>query len=106
MTEVRQTAGGPAVLSTTLVQCDQIAIVGDGSHERPLRATGSGSRTGGSGSPVISDQVTVVGLGTIASPLRAGDVPVAADGSTILGDGTKKNPLDPRDLGRRLRRSS
>jgi hypothetical protein len=38
MSEVRTIAGGPPVPSLQLVQCDQISVKGDGSHERPLHA--------------------------------------------------------------------
>ncbi len=65
MTDVSTRAGGPPVPSTTLVQADQITITGDGSHERPLAAAGGAFS-------VVVDDVTILGAGTLADPLRAG----------------------------------
>jgi hypothetical protein len=77
--------GGPAIPQETLVQCDRVTVVGDGSRERPL---GTGSGLG-----AIADGVTILGNGTAAHPLRAGDVPVTSDQVTILGSGTTEDPL-------------
>lgn len=38
MADTKQTAGGVQTPSPVLVSCDQITILGDGSHERPLHA--------------------------------------------------------------------
>ncbi len=64
MSEIKTIAGGPPVPSTTLVQTDQVTILGDGSHERPLH--------GGSSSGVSTDGTTILGNGTPGNPLHAG----------------------------------
>lgn len=88
MSEVKNLAGGAAVPSTTLVQTDQVSILGDGSHDRPLR-------TAAGGVGVVTDGTTILGDGTSGDPLRTnpGEVPVSTDGTTILGDGTSGDPI-------------
>ena len=88
MTDFARVAGGAPVPSSTLVQTDQLSILGDGSHANPLHAVGGSVE-------VVSDGVTIAGDGTTGSPLRAvaGGVPVTADDFTILGNGTTGNPL-------------
>jgi hypothetical protein len=86
MTETLQTSHGPFVPTTTLVQCDQVSILGDGSRENPLRAVPGGVS-------VTTDGITILGSGTQARPLHSGSVPVTADGTTILGNGTTGSPL-------------
>lgn len=84
MTDVKRTSGGPSVPVTTLVQCDQETIVGDGSHEHPLRVAdgllgggsggggggGGGSGGGSGGGTVVTDGTTVLGDGSVGNPIR------------------------------------
>ena len=93
MADVKQISGGAAVPSATLVQCDQITVLGDGSHGDPLRATGGGTIS------VVTDGTTILGDGTTDDPLRAadGEIAVVADGTTILNNGTTDDPLRATD---------
>ena len=49
MTDTQITSGGPAIPVEKIVSCDQVSIIGDGTSENPLRATGA---TGTSGAPI------------------------------------------------------
>ncbi len=66
MSDTKTIAGGPVIPSTTLVQADQVTILGDGSRERPLHSS--------SGGGVVVDGITILGNGTIADPIHAGPV--------------------------------
>lgn len=74
MTEIRTISGGPPIPSPTLVQADQLTILGDGSHERPLHVTSepssgvtfraafrTGSTAPGTGIPVFISFVQQAG---------------------------------------------
>lgn len=83
MTDVKHTAGGPSVPVTTLVQCDQVTILGDGSHEHPLRVAGDVLNNGGGGG----------GGGGSGGGGGGGATTVTTDGTTIIGDGSPGSPL-------------
>lgn len=86
MTDTAIVSGGVRNDALSRVSADQSTILGDGTTEDPLRATG-GSIS------VATDEVTILGDGTEGDPLHAGDVSVTADLSTILGNGTTGDPL-------------
>ena len=50
MTDTQITSGGPAIPVEKIVSCDQVSIVGDGTSENPLRATGAG---GSESAPIV-----------------------------------------------------
>ena len=86
MTDTAIVSGGARNNVLALVSADQITILGDGTTEDPLRATGGEIS-------VVTDNVTILGNGTTDDPLHTGQVPVTTDQSTILGDGTAGDPL-------------
>jgi len=86
MTDTAIVSGGTRNNVLALVSADQITILGDGTTEDPLRATGGTIS-------VVTDNVTILGNGTTDDPLHAGQVPVTTDQYTILGDGTAGDPL-------------
>lgn len=86
MTEHRRTSGGVPVPSPTLVQCDQLTVLGDGSHDHPLHAaTGS---TGTSFAAASRD-----GLTTLGSPVTVYVISVPGGITTVQG--SQVSPISP-----------
>lgn len=85
MTDTAIARGGARNDAQSRVSADQGTIVGDGTTENPLRATGGGSIS------VATDGVTILGNGTAGEPLRtsapAVGIPVIAAGLVNV-DGT------------------
>lgn len=89
MADTRINAGSSPVPSPTLVQCDQETVVGDGSHERPLRAGP------GFASVVVEDEgsrlgafatLNFVGAGVEAVDDGDGVARVSVPGGVVLRD--------------------
>jgi hypothetical protein len=84
---------GPTVPSSTLVQCDQVTVIGDGSHERPLHTADSVP-----GSLVVADEgvllpgaphtaIDFVGDGVVARDAGGGVARVSVPGVMVRDDG-------------------
>ena len=89
MSETRITVGGAPVSSLTIVQCDQETVLGDGSHDHPLRAGP------GFASVAVRDEgvplgtftaVDLVGPGVSASDAGGGVARVVVPGGVTLRD--------------------
>jgi hypothetical protein len=92
MTDVLVKPGGPVVPVPTLVQADQVTILGDGSHGNPLVAASSGP--GGidisnEGVPIVGNPhlvINFVGGGVLAVDAGGGQADIEIPGGPSLSD--------------------